>query len=141
MTVVLIAEDDDDVRTVLHRIFVRAGFTVLTEPDGAAALQRALHAHPDIVLTDLDMPGMNGLELCHAIRQADDVRDVPVAILSGGIGHDDPRLTETQLCGTLLKPFCAADIVAAVQRLLNTGPHRHTDGTPCSPKPDPTLAP
>jgi CheY-like chemotaxis protein len=141
MAVVLIAEDDDDVRTVLHRIFVRAGFTVLTEPDGAAALQRTLLERPDIVLTDLDMPGMNGLELCHAIRRADDIRDVPVAILSGGIQRDDPRLNETQLCGTLLKPFSSADIVAAVQRLLDAGPHRHTAGTPCSPKPGPDLAP
>ena len=141
MAVVLIAEDDDDVRTVLQRIFVRAGFTVLTEPDGAAALRTALHEHPDIVLTDLDMPGMNGLELCHAIRQADDLRDTPVAILSGGIRPGDPRVRESQLCGTLLKPFSAADIVAAVQRLLDTGPHLHTDGTPCNPKPDPAPAP
>jgi CheY-like chemotaxis protein len=141
MPVVLIAEDDDDVRTVLHRIFVRAGFTVLTEPDGETALRTAQHEHPDIVLTDLDMPGMNGLELCHAIRRDDDLRDTPVAILSGGIRPGDPRLAETQLCGTLLKPFSPADIVAAVQRLLDTGPHPHTDGTPCTPKPDPALTP
>lgn len=133
MAVVLIAEDDDDVRPVLERIFTRAGFTVLTAADGVTALRQTLQNRPDVVLTDLDMPGMNGLDLCTAIRQNENLQDIPVAVLSGGLRPDDPRIAGSRLCGVLLKPFSRAELVAAVQRLADVGPHPHphTTTAPC----------
>lgn len=125
MAVLLIAEDVDDVRSALERVFAGAGFTVLSEPDGVSALRRARITSPDIVLTDFDMPGMNGLELCRAIRADPQLRDVPVAVLSGGLQPGDARISGAQLCAVLLKPISNADLVAAVRDLVESGRHEH----------------
>lgn len=130
MTVLLIAEDNDDIRAVLQRLFHRAGFDVLTAPDGRAALDTARAHHPDVVLTDLDMPHLDGLQLCQAIRHDPALGDTPVAILSGGLRPDDPRPAGAHVCGVLLKPFTKDDLIAAVRQLAATGRHHHH--SPCS---------
>src|SRR5688500_18170325 len=122
MTTILIAEDTDDVRDVLQRLFTRAGFTVRTAPDGRTALELARQHPPDIVLTDLDMPHLDGLQLCHAIRRDPTLADTPVAILSGGLHPDDPRTAGAHLCGVLLKPFTSQELITAVRRLADIGP-------------------
>jgi CheY-like chemotaxis protein len=128
MTVVLVAEDDGDVCLVLARLLERAGFTVLTAADGRAALQMAVLHHPDVVLTDFDMPGMTGLELCRAIRADAELSAVPVAILSGRLQPGDPRAEGVHLCGVMLKPFDNRELVAAVRKLAEVGPHDHAAG-------------
>ncbi|MFG1603889.1 response regulator [Actinoplanes sp. NPDC049265] len=130
MTTILIAEDEDDIREVLRRLFARAGFTVQTAPDGRAALELARRHPPDIVLTDLDMPFLDGLQLCEAIRQDAALTAVPVAILSGGLRPGDPRIAGAHVCGVLLKPFAGQDLVTAVRHLARTG--RHPNHSPCS---------
>lgn len=130
MTTILIAEDTDDIREVLQRLFTRAGFTVQTAPDGRAALELARQDPPDIVLTDLDMPHLDGVQLCQAIRQDPILSDTPVAILSGALQPDDPRIADAHVCGVLLKPFTNQDLVSAVRRLADSG--RHQTHSPCS---------
>ncbi|MEV7626499.1 response regulator [Actinoplanes sp. NPDC089786] len=130
MTTILIAEDNDDVRAVLQRLFDRAGFHVLTAPDGHAALDTARQNRPDVILTDLDMPHLNGLQLCQAIREDPTLADTPVVILSGALQPGDPRTADIHVCGVLLKPFTSDELITAVRRLANTGHHRHQ--IPCS---------
>jgi len=122
---ILIAEDNDDVRAVLQRIFTRAGFTVLTVPDGRAALGVAQEQHPDMVLTDLDMPHLDGLALCRAIRHHPTLHTTPVAVLSGGLQPGDARTAGAHVCRVLLKPFATADLVTAVRYLITMGKHDH----------------
>jgi CheY-like chemotaxis protein len=129
MTVLLIAEDDEDIRSVLERIFRRAGFSVLVATDGSHALRIAVEEQPDLILTDLDMPGLSGLELCRAVRAAPAISEVPIALISGSLLPDDPRAAEVQACGVILKPFSTRGLVAAVQHLVTGGRHRH-HGTP-----------
>ena len=132
MAVILIAEDNEDVSMVLERLFTRAGFTVLTAPDGMAALKIDVDEHPDVILTDLDMPKLSGLELCQAIRGHHELRDVPVAILSGSLVPGDRRAVDAGLCGVMLKPFDNTDLLAAVQHLVTHGRHDHTaEPSPC----------
>jgi CheY-like chemotaxis protein len=131
MVTSLIAEDTDDVREVLQRLFTRAGFTVHTATDGQTALELARRHRPDVVLTDLDMPQLDGLQLCQAIRADPDLGDTPVAILSGGLTPGDPRPADSKACGVWLKPFGNDDLIAAVHHLADVGHHRH-HGTPTS---------
>ena len=105
MAVLLIAEDNADVCSLLERLFTRAGFTVLTAPDGLVALRMAVQRRPDVVLSDLDMPGMTGLQLCRAIRRDPVLRDIPLAILSGSLLPGDTRAAQAEVCGVMLKPF------------------------------------
>jgi CheY-like chemotaxis protein len=132
MAVILIAEDDPDVRMVLERIARRAGFTVLAAGDGQEALELfALH-HPDIVLTDLDMPRMTGLQLCSSIRADAGWSATPVALISGSLTRNDPRAVEVQACAVQLKPFTTSDLVAAIRTLADLGPHSHSQpGSRC----------
>jgi CheY-like chemotaxis protein len=133
MPVVLIAEDDEDVSVLLARILTRANFTVLSAANGQAAFEMAVAQRPDVVLTDLDMPKLTGLQLCRAIRNHADIRDTPVAMLSGSLQPGDPRAAEAHVCGVLLKPFINAELVAAVKDLAASGPHDHTSDLSACP--------
>ena len=133
MAVVLIAEDNDDVCTVLKRILTRAGFDVVTAPDGTTALEMAIADHPDVVLTDLDMPGLTGLQLAQALRGHRGEPDVPILILSGSLQSGDPRAADAGLCDVMLKPFTNPALVAAVQHLADIGRHPHDHGSPPCP--------
>ena len=140
MAVLLVAEDNTEVCMVLERILTRAGFTVLTAPDGLTAWQLTLAQRPDVVLTDLDMPGLTGLQLAQMIRGHPDLADTPTAILSGSLHPGDPRVLQAQLCAVLLKPFTNAGLVAAVRHLADAGRHDHSGNASACPLRDSVVA-
>src|SRR5690606_8591364 len=78
---ILIADDEPDSRKALTELLGRWGHAVQEAADGAEALRRALERQPDLVITDLVMPGMDGLWLLRAIRE--ELGDVPVILLTG----------------------------------------------------------
>ncbi|MFF0375555.1 response regulator [Actinoplanes missouriensis] len=125
MPVLLIAEDDEDIALVLTRVFKRAGMTVLRAADGQAALELIVEHHPDVVVTDLGMPRMDGWELIAAVRSRPEVADTPIAILSGHLRPGDPRAGTAQCCAILLKPCPNDQLLATVRELLAIGPHDH----------------
>jgi CheY-like chemotaxis protein len=140
MAVVLVAEDDQDIATILARLLTRAGHTVLREPDGAAALDRAIAERPGLVLTDLGMPRMDGLELTRAIRRHPDLADTPVVMLSGHLQAGDTAPIAAGVCAILLKP-CPNDLLrATVQDLVDHGPHAHTGESADCPAKRPVTA-
>jgi CheY-like chemotaxis protein len=115
---IVVAEDHDDIRYVLQRALERAGHSVVTASDGAAALE-AIRAHvPDVVVTDVDMPRMNGLDLCRAIRADAGLRHIPVVLASGSIMPGDERAAEVGANATLLKPYLPAQLLACIAALL-----------------------
>ena len=125
MAVLLIAEDDEDIALVLTRVFKRAGMTVLRAPDGRAALDLIITERPDAVLTDLGMPRMDGWQLIEAVRAHPEVRDTPIAVLSGHLQPGDPRAGSAQACAILLKPCPNDRLLATMTELLTIGPHQH----------------
>ena len=125
MPVLLIADDDDDLRRTLELLFTCRGFRVLTAADGATALRLAAQHRPDVVLTDLDMPGMDGVQLCEALRGDAALRTIPVVLHSGSVGQGDARTQGSALCQVLNKPVRNADLVATVQGLAARGDHEH----------------
>ncbi|MEV0902245.1 response regulator [Actinoplanes sp. NPDC049802] len=127
MVVLLIAEDDEDISLVLTRVFKRAGMTVLQAPDGWAAFESVVEQRPDVVLTDLGMPRMDGWELIDAIRaHADEgIRRTPVAILSGHLHPGEPRAGSSRVCAIMLKPCPNDRLLATIDELVRIGPHDH----------------
>ena len=77
----LIVDDEADGRDALAELAQRWGYDVLTASDGTEALRRAIEWHPDLLLTDLVMPNMDGLWLLRALRA--ELPDVPVLLLTG----------------------------------------------------------
>ncbi|GGQ40321.1 response regulator [Couchioplanes azureus] len=126
MSVLLIAEDVDDIAMILVRLFRRDGMTVLRGADGAEAFDLAVEHHPDVILTDLGMPRMDGWELIRAVRGHAELRDTPVAILTGQLQPGDSRVPESGACSLLLKPCPNDELRSVIQRLAENGPHGHT---------------
>jgi CheY-like chemotaxis protein len=132
MAVVLIAEDDNDIAVILTRLLKRAGHTVLHEPDGLAAFESAVANRPEVVLTDLGMPRMDGLELARAVRSHPDLTGTPIVMLSGQLHPGDSQPTEAGVCAVLLKPCPNDRVVATVSDLARRGVHGHgQDATDC----------
>ena len=84
---VLVIDDDDNIRISLKRALSYAGFTVDVAEDGDAGLQKALITPPDVVVLDVMMPGLNGLEVCRRLRAGG---DTPILMLTA----KDEWLTE-----------------------------------------------
>ena len=120
---VLLVDDDPVIMRLLEVNFEMEGYRVATATDGAQALERIYADRPDIVICDIMMPLVNGLEVVERLRQSDDdaLRRLPVILLSAkaqasevqkglDIGADD----------YITKPFDPLELVERVQALLET---------------------
>ncbi|MFD5827223.1 SpoIIE family protein phosphatase [Lentzea sp. NPDC060358] len=113
---VLVADDNADMREYLTRLLVRAGYEVRTVTDGLAALEAARTHPPDLVVSDVMMPRMDGLSLVAALRADQRTMAVPVLLLSARAGQEASG--EGLRAGAddyLVKPFAAADLLARVR--------------------------
>ena len=114
---VLIVEDDPDVRDSLERSLAFEGYDVVTAGDGVAALSAVGQHRPDLVLLDLQLPVLDGLEVCRRLRAGGD--DVPVLMLTAREGTRD-RVTGLDLGADdyLPKPFALEELLARMRALL-----------------------
>jgi CheY-like chemotaxis protein len=109
---VLIAERDQNVRE-LQRVFLeKVGFRVDFVDDGLAALERTQSALPDVLVTEILLPRLDGLTLCRRIREDPQMRDLPVVVLS--ILAAATRAAEAGATAFLRKPIVESVFVAAV---------------------------
>lgn len=113
---ILIAEDDDDIRSLLRLYLEGEGYRVLEAPDGAAALRLAREGSPDMAVLDVMMPEMNGFELTQALRK---YSDIPILILSAK-SQDNDKILGLNLGADdyIAKPFNPVEIVARVKAQL-----------------------
>jgi DNA-binding response OmpR family regulator len=113
---------DDDVKTVeLVKLYLaRDGYGVLTAYDGIEALRLARESHPDLVVLDLMLPDMDGLEICRILRQES---DVPVIMLTAK-STDQDKLTGLGFGADdyVTKPFSPRELIARVQAVLRRLP-------------------
>jgi diguanylate cyclase (GGDEF)-like protein len=118
---VLLVEDDELIRLVVHRLLEREGYQVTTAGDGSAALAAALETSYQMVVTDVQMPRMNGLELLQRLRQVPGYARVPVVVMtSTGNEEDVARGYELGADDYIVKPFSSAEFVSRVRRLLKS---------------------
>ncbi len=117
---IVVAEDHDDIRYVLKRALERAGHSVVETADGVSALAAVRTHLPDLVVTDVDMPNMTGLDLCRTIRAEPALRHIPVILASGSMMPGDTRAAAVGATATLLKPFLPAQLLELVAELLRT---------------------
>jgi CheY-like chemotaxis protein len=115
MPSVLVVDDDPDVRVLLETYLELEGFDVLTASNGSDALARLHEARPSIILLDLMMPVMDGVEFRRHQQTLPDLRDIPVVCLSA---RHDARQTARLLgvADCLGKPFELETLVAVLRR-------------------------
>ena len=107
---VLLVEDDRDTREMYSEFLSHSGLRVAEAPSGRRALERAGEQCPDVVVTDIAMPGMDGLELSRRLRTSPPTHDVPIIAVSG---NPSERAREAGVDVVLTKP-CAPDYLLHV---------------------------
>ena len=113
---ILVVDDDATVSEVVARYLERDGYAVETVGDGRRALDRALADPPDLVVLDLMLPGMDGLEVCRRLRA---LAPVPIVILTAR-GQESDRIVGLDLGADdyVAKPFSTKELVARVRAVL-----------------------
>jgi len=130
---ILVVEDEADLREVLSYNLSREGFKVSTASDGGEGVRAALTEKPDLILLDLMLPDIDGLEVCRRVRQDPNVGATPIimvtakdeetdVILGLGLGADD----------YIAKPFSVKEVIARVKAVLRRG-HASVDDDPRRP--------
>jgi len=116
---VLVVDDDERVRTVVSWQLEADGFAVTQACDGAGALSQIATDRPDLVVLDLSMPGVGGLDVLRRVRQSDNGPPLPVIVLSGRSGETD-RIVGLDLGADdyLVKPFSPGELAARVRSVL-----------------------
>ncbi|MDP9398058.1 MAG: response regulator transcription factor [Actinomycetota bacterium] len=120
MTLVLLAEDDAAISEPLARALRREGYDVDVREDGAQALESALRGEADVVVLDLGLPNLDGLEVCRRLRAEGHV--VPVLILTARADEVDTVVgLDAGADDYVQKPFRLAELLARVRALLRRG--------------------
>ncbi|WP_044562732.1 response regulator [Azospirillum sp. B4] len=116
---VLSVDDSPSVRQMVKLTLAGAGYTVLQAADGAEGLAKAKDTAVDLVVTDLNMPVMNGLDLIRALRQLPAYRGVPILFLT--TESDAAMKQEAKAAGAtgwITKPFQQEQLVSVVRKVL-----------------------
>ncbi len=134
---VLVVDDNESIVRVLEHVLKRAGYEVDTALDGPDAVETAIRVKPDLVLLDIEMPTMDGYEVCRRLRARRDLRNMRIIMLTvkGQITPLGPELSDKKALEQrvreqtdgfdagadefLTKPIVAKEVVEQVHRFLN----------------------
>ncbi len=120
---VLLVDDSRDTVQVLASLLAARGIAVSEAGSVDEALRTARAAVPDVVLTDIGMPGQDGYDLLRRLREDDRLRHVPVVAATGYVGsQEQEQMTRAGFAATLSKPFDLTDLLATLERFTSAGP-------------------
>jgi len=119
MTRILAVDDSPSMRDMVRIALSSAGFDVISAADGQEALDLARQSGFDLVLSDVNMPVMDGIELIRALRAEAGYRHTPILMLTTEAGPDRKKEgKEAGATGWIVKPFDPAQLVATMHRVL-----------------------
>jgi two-component system phosphate regulon response regulator PhoB len=117
---VLLVDDEDQLRRVMRDLLQRQGYTVVEARDGAQALDEVDRHNPDIVLLDLNLPGVDGYSVLSQLRSRPATRQLPVIVLTAkGDEDNEVRVLELGADDFLTKPFRAKALAARLESALS----------------------
>jgi CheY-like chemotaxis protein len=114
---ILVVEDTYDTRNLVTVMLTLEGYTVYEAADGKEGLAQAQGTRPDIILTDIRMPEMSGIEMLTQLRQDPMFAKTPILVLSA-FGDEITRAIDAGANGALLKPVMPESVIRAVKRML-----------------------
>src|SRR5262245_14499144 len=119
MGTILLVEDDPDIRDLIAYKLAKAGFDIVQATDGIAALELARQHHPDLVILDVRMPRLSGLEVCRELRTLPATAKVPIIMLTARTRPQD--LEQARAAGAsdyMSKPFSPRELQERVESVL-----------------------
>ena len=120
MTHVLVVEDDADIRSMLAVRMQAAGFAVSVAPDARAALSAARRHRPDVIVLDLRLPGMSGVEFCREVRADADLAGIGVVVASASVGEASVAAAyDAGADDFVTKPFSLAALLGRVRSVAS----------------------
>lgn len=130
---VMVVDDVSVLRKLATSILRKAGLTNIRDAaDGSAALKALAERRADLVISDLNMPGMGGLDLFRAMKSRDDLKDIRFILVTGT--EEGEELEEARKAGItefLPKPFAAKTLEAKLQAQISLTPPPRTPPAPC----------
>lgn len=114
---ILVIEDEPSIAMLLQYNLEKAGYEVLTAADGKEGLEKAVGEHPDLLILDLMLPGMDGMDICKTLRQ--EKNHIPILMLTArGDEFDKVLGLELGADDYLTKPFSPREVIARVKAIL-----------------------
>ena len=128
---ILIIEDERDILDLVRHYLEKEGFRTRTAADGTAGLAAVRQEHPDVIVLDLMLPGLDGLELCKKLRADPATALTPVIMLTAKAEESDKIVgLELGADDYLTKPFSPKELVARIKALLRRAERREADNKP-----------
>jgi len=130
---ILVVDDEADVLSLVHDILTGSGYEVFTAASGKEGLTKAVSLRPDLIVLDVVMPGLSGLEVCRLVKSKPSLSGVRVLVLSA-LGRDVDRqlIEDAGADGYLRKPFGVKDLLSTVDDLF-LGEKKHNVRTQNNP--------
>jgi DNA-binding response OmpR family regulator len=118
---ILVIDDDDSLRDTIGVLLEREGFRALLAPDGQTGLDQAILSKPSLIITDLRLPGLSGVEVCKRLRSSGVL--TPIIVLSAvGEEIDKVLLLEIGADDYVVKPFGTRELLARIRAVLRRQP-------------------
>jgi DNA-binding response OmpR family regulator len=116
---IVVAEDDEDSRIILVKTLEKNGYEVLAAPDGTSALELLRTSVPDLLISDINMPGMNGLELLKTVRTDENLKSIRVILLTGRSSDEEVMSGITEGADYYItKPYIPRSVLDAIKMVL-----------------------
>ncbi len=116
---VLVAETIAEIRTDIKNLLESKGFEVITAEDGEAVMSKIEEDHPELIIVDAMLPGIDGVQLCKVLRNKQETRFLPIVLLTSKTGLEDKaRGFESGADDYIIKPFHPYELLIRVRSLL-----------------------
>lgn len=138
---ILLADDSLTIRKVVELTFSDEDFTIDSVGDGALAIEHARAQRPDIIISDVIMPGLNGYELCQQVKSDPGLQSVPFLFLKGTFeSFDEEKARSCGSDGFIVKPFESQEMIAKVRGMIAAAAAAPAPTATRAPVPPPVLA-
>jgi CheY-like chemotaxis protein len=120
---ILTVDDSKTIRTIIKQILSEFDCQVIEASNGKEGLEAILKERPDLVILDIDMPGMNGLDMLMKVRNNDDIMNTPVIMLTSKAKPHNIRIAkELDIVAFLAKPFNRQLLIDRISKVVELSP-------------------
>ena len=116
---ILYIEDNEYNRKIVRQLLSRTSYRLKEAVDGEAGVAQALEAPPDLILMDVQLPKMSGLDATRVLRSDERTKHIPIVVITSfALSGDRERATEAGAAGYLAKPYSPRELLALVRQFL-----------------------